>query len=172
MGFSLRQALVVDMETFNKIEFLCPVKQHETPRLWRSPQQSQHTDPTSQLCWMSVKYFMPLRILTTLRLNMEKLLRLFFLTAFICVRARSTCTQSDGFFLLSFPTFFPPPPTVKTTVVYTYNEVGETRNIRLIESSIDPLAKSCRRFSLPCWLLFTRIVICFHFLFSFVDYSD
>jgi hypothetical protein len=30
MGFSLRQALLVDMETFNKIEFLCPIKQHET----------------------------------------------------------------------------------------------------------------------------------------------
>lgn len=33
MGFSLRQALLVDMETFNKIEFLCPVKQHETPKV-------------------------------------------------------------------------------------------------------------------------------------------
>ncbi len=119
MGFSLKQALVlvVDMETFNKIEFLCPVKQHETPRLWRvATTKSTYGPDVSTLldvCEIFHAFANPHK---NIRLNMEELLRLFFHSAFICVRARGTYTQSDDFFLLSFPTS--PPPTVKTTVVY------------------------------------------------------
>lgn len=128
MGFSLRQALLVDMETFNKIEFLCPIKQHETQgcgvRHKPTTKSTYGPDVSTLLdvCEIFHAFANPHNYSVKHGEALEALLpyRLY---------ARSTCTQSDGFFLLSFPTFFSPPPTVKTTVVYVHTMKWERQEI-------------------------------------------
>jgi hypothetical protein len=150
------------METFNKIRVSLLRQTTRNPKLrWR---HNRRTNVWT--LWMFVKYFMPLRILTTIRLNVEALLRGLPSRLYLCERIARPILF---FYIFSFQFFSP------TVRIYgrIYNKVVRERE-REREGKdkkyqIDRITyRSAREifssiFSSPFWLLFTCIVTFFHF---------